>query len=521
VTSAPRRRRAPGLLAAIGGGALLGASFQPWGHGALALVAVVPLLVALAAVAADPAARLRRAFFVAYAFGFALFAAMVHWILFLSAHELPNRSVMIPLFLLMVAYLALYPGLFGLALVAAARRTRVPIAWLAPPIWIASEWLRGAGELGFPWGEVGYSLATLLPMAQAAAWVGVSGLSLLALATNASIAAALASRARGRWLAPAAAAGVLAAVYLGGQARLAAHPRAERGGVTAAVLQPNIEQGIKWDYEYKERSFDAAVRLSRRWEPGAVDLAVWPETAVPAYLHDEPAYFEIVKRAVRESGAPALLGFPDTELRGEERHYYNAAIFLRADGSEAGGYRKMHLVPFGEAIPFQFLFPALRNVDFGEADFTPGERADLFSVDDGGGPRFGVTICFEAIFPEMTRDLARRGADLLVNITNDAWFGRSSACWQHARMAVVRSIEAGVAQIRSANTGISLVADPMGRVLAQTEIFEEDVLIVSFDPKRVPTAYVAWGDVCRRGSLIVTALALLASLLPVPFLSRR
>lgn len=507
----PPRARAGELLLPMLGGALMGAAFQPWGLWFLAFVGLVPLLVALDKAAAAPARALRAGFRRGYLFGLAYFGVMIYWILFLTSNEVPNRLVMVPLFLMMAGYLALYPALFGVALVACVRRTRIPAALLAPPLWVASEWLRGAGEMGFPWGNAGYSLAASLPLLQAAAWVGVPGLSLVVVATNAAARRAL--RADGSPRARFAPLGVavlaIVALFAAGSARLASHPPAMDGSLRVAVFQPSIAQGIKWDWQYKDKSIDAIARLAQRLSPGTIDLAVWPETAIPAYLHQEKSYFDLVQNIVKGAGAPTLLGFPDTQLLETERVYYNAAMYLLADGSSGGEYRKMHLVPFGEMLPFQSILPALRNVDFGEADFTPGTEKTLFEV---GGRQFGVSICFEAIFPSMTRDLVRRGAEILVNITNDAWYGRTTAAWQHARMALVRSVEDGVNQVRAANTGISFVVDPYGRTLADTELFVEEVLVAAIDPRRVPTFYVRAGDVCLIAALAASCAALAAAI---------
>jgi len=494
----------------------MGAAFQPWRLELLILVGLVPLLVALERASSEPS-PLRAAFRAGFTFGMAYFGVMAHWILFLTSNQLPHQTVMIPLFLLLAAYLALYPALFAVALVACARRTRIPAAILAPPLWVASEWLRASGEMGFPWGDAGYALTTNLPLLQSAAWVGVSGLSLVAIAANAAARHALAPRARARFVPAAAAVALFVALFALGSARLAANPPAANPSFTVAVLQPNIEQSIKWDWESLDKSVDAIARLSRRISFESADLAVWPETAIPAYLREQESYARIVRAIVAETGAPTLLGFPDSEIHGDERLYFNSALFLLPDGSDGGEYRKMHLVPFGEALPFQGILPALRKVDFGEADFTPGVEKTLFTA---GAARFGVAICFEAIFPPMTRDLVRRGAEMIVTITNDAWYGRSSAAWQHARMSLVRSVEDGVHQIRSANTGISFVSDPFGRVLGETDVFVEDLLMVAIEPKRVPTFYLLHGDVSLIAALAATAIALAAALLPLPFISR-
>lgn len=522
----PRRGRARGSVVPFLSGALLGATFQPWGLSLLALVALVPLLWTLRRLAADPGVSLRDAFRAAYAGGVGYFAVMGHWFLLLDAAQLSNRAVMIPLFALLVAYLALYPALFGTALVVAARRTRVSFALLAPPLWVAMEWLRGSGPLGFPWGNVGYALATQPALLQSAAWVGVNGLTLLVVGVNAAIEAALAARgSRGRRAEPlgralplAAAAGVVAALHVSGGARLRAYPPTDAPALKVAIVQPNIPTGVKWDWEHKERSVDAVARLLKRAAPGTFDLSVWPETTIPAYLHEEPGYFRLVKSIVERSGAPALFGFPDTEMRAGEREYFNAALLLLPDGTEAGEYRKVRLVPFGEQLPLQSLVPALKRVDFGEADFTPGTEYTQFAIPGG---RFGVSICFEAIFPEMTRRLVRDGAEFIVNVTNDAWYGRSSSPWQHARMAIVRAVEGGVSLVRSANTGISLVADPCGRLAAETGLFEEAIVIVPLDTRRLPTFFAAHGDWSLRAALAVSLLALIGAALPIPLLSRR
>lgn len=494
----------------------MGAAFQPWHVEFLILVGLVPLFIALELAAADSASPLRGAFRAGFAFGMAYFGVMAHWILFLTSNQLPHQTVMIPLFLILAAYLALYPALFALALVACARRTRIPAAILAPPLWVASEWLRASGEMGFPWGDAGYALTTHLPLLQSAAWVGVPGLSLLAVIANVAVRHALAARARARFVPLGAVAALLVALFALGSARLAANPPAANPSFTVAVLQPNIEQSLKWDWESLDKSVDAIARLSRRISFESVDLAVWPETAIPAYLREQESYARIVREIVAQTGAPTLLGFPDSEVHGDERLYFNSALFILPDGTDGGDYRKMHLVPFGESLPFQGILPALRKVDFGEADFTPGTEKTLFTA---GASRFGVAICFEAIFPPMTRDLVLRGAEMIVTITNDAWYGRSSAAWQHARMSLVRSVEDGVHQIRSANTGISFVSDPFGRVLGETGLFVEDMLTVAIEPKRVPTFYLRFGDLCLYAVLAATVFALASALLPIPYVS--
>lgn len=219
-------------------------------------------------------------------------------------------------------------------------------------------------------------------------------------------------------------------------------------------------------------------------------MVVWPETAVPVYAKHTPGWVDSLSALARRSGSHLLTGFPDYQLTGEGPRYYNSAMLVSPAGTVVGEYRKIHLVPFGEMIPFEDRLAFLRNVNFGEGDFSPGETYDVFDV---GGRRFGVAICFESIYPDLVRKFVRNGSDFIVNITNDEWFGRSAGPHQHAEMAVMRSVENRVGLARCANTGISMLVDPFGRVTDRTGLFTREVLTGQLRLAKPGTPYSRWG----------------------------
>jgi len=237
-------------------------------------------------------------------------------------------------------------------------------------------------------------------------------------------------------------------------------------------------------------------------------VILWPETALPYYVRVEPVKLQRLIALSKQLRKPILAGYPDAKLdaRGEVLTY-NAAGLVLPSGAIVGQYEKVHLVPFGERIPFQSLFPFLGSIDLGQAEWTPGTRPYVFRH---AGPAFGVLICFESIFPDHTRKYALEGAQYLVNITNDEWFGRTAGPVQHADLAILRSVELGMGVARAANTGISMLIDPYGRVEARTPLFAEAVLVGDVKTG-VETPFARWGDwlsiVCLGISLVLVAVA--------------
>jgi apolipoprotein N-acyltransferase len=401
--------------------------------------------------------------------------------------------------LLLSGILAGYTAAFAGLLVAGRRWLRLPQGvepLLAAGLWVGLEFLRTYLFSGFPWALFGYSQYRQPTVRLLAAAVGVYGVSGLLLVVNGALACVLGvCLGRGDRAHPWR--GALVPVSLGvvlvlatvGYARVLWRDPTGGAPLRVALLQGNIDQSLKWDRRYQTETLDIYERLTRRAAAERPALIVWPETAVPFFLRREPELSARVDRLVAETGIPLLTGSPDV---GDDGRLYNSAFLLLGDRRIHGRYDKRHLVPFGEYVPLHQLFFFLDKLVVGIGDFGRGRTATVFSSD---GARFGVMICYEVIFPGEVREFVRNGAEFLVNITNDAWFGRSGAPYQHLAMAAMRAVENGTYLVRAANTGISAVIAPSGAILAQTDIFTEGALVGTIHPRQRETPYTRYGDV--------------------------
>jgi apolipoprotein N-acyltransferase len=281
----------------------------------------------------------------------------------------------------------------------------------------------------------------------------------------------------------------------------------ESGRITVGLVQASVLQADKWDPNRALENVQRHVELSRRAAAQGARLVAWPESAVPFLFDDVPAVAEELRVLARELSIYLLFGNDDREdPPGGPYRAWVAAKMLTPQGELALRYHKIRLVPFGEYVPLQpvltlggrFTARLVRQV----ADFTPGEEYGTGEVD---GHRLSVFICYEAIFPDLIRQFTVRGAELLVNITNDAWYGYSSAPYQHLGMAAFRAVENEKYLIRAANTGISAVVDPRGRIVERTELFRPAILVreVAFVPGT--TFYTRHGDVFAWGCLAAAA----------------
>jgi len=399
------------------------------------------------------------------------------------------------------------------------------LGWvLAPFVWTAMEFLIASIPIfSFPWCLLGNSQYLNLPFIQICSITGVFGLSFLIVAVNAGIAFWL------RWClwgernggGRAGAATVLLAmgligIWLWGSARL----RVEPAGKTAriALLQGNYDHLQKWSGE--ERTLADILRtysrLSARAGRENPDLVVWPETAVPVSVLEVPVTGAEVEASVKASGAYSLVGSLKTPEDPNLEGQHNTAFLFGPDGEKrAAEYYKRHLVPFGEYVPFKKILFFVDIVSAGASIFAPGNQATLFEIPrpDSQSLKFGVLICYESAFPPMAREYARQDADLLVVITNDAWYGKTAMPWQHVALAVIRAVENGVPMVRSANTGVTCWSDARGRiggVLRDEQgksLFVEGLLIAEPRLEKLDTLYSRWGDVFSILCLVVTLVA--------------
>ena len=501
-------------IAAAGSGLLLTAAFPDLALSGLAFVALVPLLAAVAG------RRPPEAFRLGFLAGLVHFGTLLAWVVYtLGTYGQLPLFLSVPVLGLLAAYLSIYPGAFAALWV----RLQIPSWALAPAagaLWTALEYLRAHLLTGFPWELLGYSQHRRLALIQVADVTGVYGVSFLIVTLNAAVFLLFWQIFKRRWQdAPvpcraSASAALIGLVCLGatfgyGQWRLgqidvlvAAAPTP-----TVAVVQGNIDQARKWDPAFQAASVDKYLHLSLKALGGFPDLVVWPETATPFYLHEPSALTERVVGFVRRADVPFLVGSPFYQERAGRIDYYNSAYLLDADGGVAGRYDKVHLVPFGEYVPLRRLLPFVGKMVPQVGDFKPGRQGTVLRW---GDRRLGVQICYEIIFPSLARQMTANGADLLVNITNDAWFGRTAAPQQHFSMAVFRAVENRRALVRAANTGISGFVGPDGKVLARTGLFTDAAANQPVPLLSEQTCYTRFGDLWAWGCLIASAVMITA-----------
>lgn len=475
----------------------------------LAWVALVPLLTATHSM------RPRAAFGWGWLCGGIGYLGILRWIPHTMIHY---GGVPVPasygILLLLAAYVGLYVGGFAAGWAWGVRQWPRGVWLLAPALWVALEWVRAHALSGFPWASLGYSQYLNRPLVQVAELTSVYGVSFALVLGNVLVAQLLRAAKRGAWralLPPGAlAVGVLAAVagfglwrLQGAQGAAIGHPP-ELG---VALIQGNIAQDQKWDPASRERIFAIYTALTREAAAAAgVDLIVWPEAATPFLFANDPAYRARQLLLAKETGRALLFGSPTYSREDGQDVMYNSAFLVGPDATVLGRYDKIHLVPFGEYIPLRRLLFFLDKLVVGIGDFRSGAAYTVMAVPQG---RFSVLICFEVIFPELVRHFVRDGAQFLVNITNDAWFGRSPASYQHLSMVVFRAVENRVPIVRAANTGISAVIDPTGRLVQQTELFVRTWIQGRITPATAPaTFYRRYGDLFAYGCLLGIALAL-------------
>jgi apolipoprotein N-acyltransferase len=493
----------------MGSGLLLTAAFPDLQLSGLAFVALVPLLAAIAG------RRKAAAFRLGFLAGIVHYATLLPWVVYTMGTygQLP-LFLSVPLLGLLAAYLAIYPAGFAALMV----HLRIPTRALAPAagaLWTALEFLRANLFTGFPWELLGYSQHHWLELIQVADITGVYGLSFLIVTIN-TAAFLLFWKIVGRcWrdvpitLQTASVSVLIGLLCLGGataygqwrltqiDALIAAAPQPK-----VAVVQGNIDQARKWDPAFQDASIDKYLRLSLKALSDFPDLVVWPETATPFYPRDPSVLTNRLVAFVRNAQVPFLVGSPYYEERGGKIDYYNSAYLLIPGNGFDRRYDKVHLVPFGEYVPLRRLLPFVGKMVPQVGDFKAGKQGTVLEWE---GRRLGVQICYEIIFPTLARRIMVNKADLLVNITNDAWFGRTAAPQQHFSMAVFRAVENRRTLVRAANTGISGFIAPDGKVLAHTDLFTDAAVSQPVPLLSSQTIYTRFGDVWAWSCLVAAA----------------
>ena len=454
-----------------------------------------------------------KAFTLGLLSGTIYFAGTVYWTgTVIIAFGDVNPIVAMIGMILLSAYLAIYPAAASLVTSRSIARLGPVGLFVGPMAWVATEYLRGGFLTGFPWVPLGNSQVTVIPVAQLASVLGVYGLSALVAYINATLAYALVTSGTRRTIAVATAVVVLIAVGAWGTWRVADSALTREGTpIRVGLIQGNIAQQDKWNPAYARRIFTTYIAMTRDAVRRGAQYVIWPESSTPFVFEDPLANPEgdaMLRELAREVRVPILFGSDQVIRRQpvESSELYNAAFQLDADGKTIAFYRKIHLVPFGEFFPFQrwiaFAAPLVQRF----VPFSSGTGPVILPV---GSHRASTAICYEVVFPSLARDSVAAGSELLTTVTNDGWYGQSSAPYQHWEMASMRAIEQGRYLARAANTGISGIVDPYGRVLVRSNIFEQAGLVgeARFLTRR--TVYSIIGDAIAYVSIVVTALAAL------------
>lgn len=426
---------------------------------------------------------LRQALIAGFAFGMGFNAGLLYWVGLFGA--------------LPVVLLCLIQSLFIIAFAAVTQMIGSRLrSWgrlaLLPALWVSLEWLNSLGMTAFPWGSLGYSQYKVMPLIQISSLTGVWGVSFLLALSNALLANLFtAYRQRSGIGAVPVQVGLVLILVIGAWVyglRTLSGLSPDRGAVRAAVIQGNIRQNVLQDAEYREHVWRVYGDLTRDAARRGAELAVWPEGVVPGCMGIDPVVQAQLKDLSAETGVSLLVGGRDEDQVGRR---FNSAFLVTPERGIVGRYAKMHLVPFGEVVLARDYLPMLERYRVTEYDVSPGRR---FVVMDGGWYRVGTAICFESIFPGISRRLVRSGADLLCVITNDSWFGRTSAARQHLAKAVFRAVETDRYVLRAAVTGESCITDPRGRILARSDLFERKVLLEEVHVMHGSSFYTKHGD---------------------------
>ncbi|MBI5571076.1 MAG: apolipoprotein N-acyltransferase [Desulfomonile tiedjei] len=489
---------------AAASGLLLALSFPPSDLYALAWIAFVPFFHVIES---EPRPKMVGAY--GAVFGVIFFLLDLRWVygtLVTHGHFPPGPAVAV--YFGLVLFLALFPAFFGF-LVALVRQSGIKPTTAAPFLWTGLEYLRGVLFTGFPWDLVGYSQAHTLSLMQVVDITGVYGVSFTVVLVAGAVWEVLGfavTRESVPWRTVGSAAVALLVVLAYGNIRTGDFPPVGQldRHTTLGVLQGNIAQALKWDPATRDHTFATYEKLGHTAVERGANFLVWPETSAPVLYGSHDLDWKRPGKISEQLGVPMLVGAPSLKMVDGETQYYNSAFLI--DGAMIRyRYDKIHLVPFGEYMPLSWLLPLGPGIAARDADYSPG--ATMTVMHSGNCPPFSVLVCYEAIFPDLARQAVQNGARLLINITNDGWFGMSGAPYQHLNMAGVRAIENRVWLVRAANTGISAAFDPAGRLAGQLPLDEEGVFTVNVSvPANAGSFYCRFGDIFAWGCLGISVL---------------
>ena len=498
--------RWPHVFWVVFSGALTALSFPKFNLSFLCWISLIPFFFTL--YKKTP----QQSFLLGFLGGTAFNAILIYWIPAVPAHY-GNLSIGISLliYIVFVFYLALFWAFFSWCFAKIQNAFPKLIFFLAPFIWIGFEYILTHLLTGFPWGLLGYSQYKNLWFLQLASHTGIYGLSFILVLFQSLFVYSMIHKKRAPFFV-----GLFLVVLLhfGGWAIMKNNPSMEKS-FRASVIQGNVPSDIRWDQisdMQKRNFFHQYLTLTSKAINQDSRLIVWPEFSVPLCFscpyNIYPEFKNELLRFAQESGATLLIGTNETEQSRQLPRYYNTALCLHPDLTMSQ-YYKMHLVPFGEYIPYKKILFFIEKMTHAIGELSSGHEFVLHQFEE---KKFGTPICYEIIFPDLVRKFVKKGADFLVTITNDGWYGKSSAPFQHFAIAVVRAVENRRFLLRSATTGVSGIIDPYGRILSQTDLMTQAYLTETVAPMDTLTPYTRFGDFAPLASLTLGGVFLILSL---------
>ena len=405
--------------------------------------------------------------------------------------------------IILILYLALYFGLFGILFTYLLPATYYLL--FIPSAWVILEYIRGHLLTGFPWALLGYSQYLNLPIIQIADITGALGVSFLVMMINAAVYLVVSHRSSAVSKRKISAVAILclfpALIYGYYKLRLQTPNTQHPAPIRVSVIQANIAQALKWMPSARAYILDEYTELTKKAALEKPELIIWPEAASPGILGEEDWVFEDIFSLAKDAGVPLLIG----AVVNEKEKYFNSALLVDDGGKIAGRYDKLHLVPFGEYIPLRKILPFLETV-VPIGDITRGQEYAIFKVHNS---TFAALICFEDLFPELSRQFVRKGAQFLVNITNDAWYKETSAPFQHLQASVFRAVENRVFLCRCANTGVSGFIMPSGEIVSEVKDKSgKKIFIKGLDTRNIGilkgplSFYTHYGDIFVAGCFL-------------------
>lgn len=504
------------LLLSLTTGVLLSLSFPPLKFGFLAYIALIPLFFLL------EDKNYKESIRWGFLTGLFINLGTLYWISWVTVPGAIAAILYLPVYLIIYAILHTFIRL----------RLGEKYLYLSVPfLWTGVEYLRSLGVLGFPWCSLAYTQSYYLSLIQYVSFSSVYGVSFWVVSINVIILLLLRNLADIRKI-------ILYFIilitlfvipWIYGKIVIPDENGIPEEKIRVALIQGNIDPYLKWDDAFLESNLQIYEDLTREAAACKPQLVIWPETAVPDYLRVSNLYLTRLRELVMDLNVPLITGAPDFRyMKDETYETYNAAFLLKPNYGGFDVYQKIHLVPFGERVPFTESIPFLKNflesLEMGEGNFSPGHNVVSFHVplnlartsnQESANRRSHISvpviICFESLFPEMTRKFILAGADIMVIITNDAWFKKSAAPFHHAQVAVFRAIENRVSIARCANTGVSMFIDPYGKTQKATRIFEKAAIVDNIPLRRETTFFTKHGNVFTIAITLLNIVPLVAA----------